>query len=358
MDMARLMKGAATVGASDLHLRVNGTPMVRVNGQMRPHDPAIPVLNADQLRHLIYSILTDDQIRRFEDELELDCSLAMPNVAQFRVNVLRTRMGVEAVMRVLNGRIPEPDAIGLTPHMLALAQLSRGLVLVTGPTGAGKTTTLACLIEQANRSRPDHIVTVEDPIEYFYESKRCIVRQREVGAHTRSFPNALRAALREDPDILLVGEMRDSETIALAVTAAETGHLCFATLHTQDASTSITRIIDSFPPHQQAQIRAQLAASLRAVISQSLLPRKDGKGRLALREFMIVTPAIATLIRDNKTHLINGAIETGQALGMIQLDRAIAEAIRMGLVDPDLAMARAHNPEQVKLLMGAAPAKR
>ena len=245
-----------------------------------------------------------------------------------------------------------------TPAMLELSGLPRGMVLVVGPTGSGKSTTLACLMERANQTRAEHILTIEDPIEFVYEPKKCIIRQREVGQSTKSFPNALRASLREDPDIILVGEMRDYETIGLAVTAAETGHLCFGTLHTQDAPSTIARIIDVFPPHQQAQIRVQLANSLRAVIAQILLPRRDGQGRLACREFMSVTPAIAAMIREGKTHMIYNAIDTGAQFGMFSMDKSLAEVIRRGLVDPDLALSKAHNPDLVKPMESGAGAVR
>jgi twitching motility protein PilT len=236
--------------------------------------------------------------------------------------------------------------------MCALAELPRGLVLVVGPTGSGKSTTLACLIELANQKRAEHILTIEDPVEFVYEPKQSIIRQREVGQNTKSFQNALRSALREDPDIILVGELRDTETVALAVTAAETGHLCLGTLHTQDAPSTVARVIDVFPPHQQTQIRIQLANSLQAVIAQILLPRKDGKGRVACRELMIVTPAIAAMIREGKTHMIYNAIETGGQEGMFSMDKTLAHAIRSGVVDPELALSKAHSREQVMVMAG------
>jgi twitching motility protein PilT len=270
--------------------------------------------------------------------------------------VLKTQSGVEAVLRVISAKIPEPEAIGLTLAMLELASLPRGMVLVTGPTGSGKSTTLACLMERANRTRPEHILTIEDPIEFVYEPKKCIVRQREVGQNTKSFLNALRAALREDPDIILVGEMRDYETIGLAVTAAETGHLCFGTLHTQDAPSTVARIIDVFPSHQQTQIRVQVANSLKAVVSQILLPRKDGQGRVACRELMVVTTAVANLIREGKTHMIYSAMETGAQSGMVTMDKSLTDAIKRGLVDPDVALTKAHNPDQLRAAAGLRPA--
>jgi twitching motility protein PilT len=294
----------------------------------------------------------EEQRARFEANWELDFSFGIEGISRFRVNVLNTKNGVEAVLRVISARIPEPQQIGLTPGMVGLADVPRGLVLVTGPTGSGKSTTLACLMELANQRRAEHILTIEDPIEFVYESKQCIIRQREVGQNTKSFPNALRAALREDPDIILVGELRDYETIGLAVTAAETGHLCFGTLHTQDGPSTVARIIDVFPPHQQSQIRVQLANSLKAVVAQILLPRKDGKGRLACREFMVVTPAIAAMIREGKAHMIYSAIDTGAQQGMFSMDKSLAEVIKRGLVEPEIALSKAHSREQVLIMAG------
>jgi twitching motility protein PilT len=352
MDLVQVLKSAVEQGCSDVHIVVGKPPMMRKNGEIKPIDSAFPVLSSEDTKELIYSILYEDQQARFEENLELDCSHDVPGLTRLRINVLMTRNGVESAMRVIGSKIPAPEDLGITPAMLDLASLPRGMVLVTGPTGSGKSTTLACLIERANQTRAEHILTIEDPIEFVYEPKKCIIRQREVGQNTRSFPNALRAALREDPDIILVGEMRDYETIGLAVTAAETGHLCFGTLHTQDAPSTVARIIDVFPAHQQAQIRVQVANSLRAVIAQLLLPRRDGKGRVAVRELMIVTPAIANQIREGKPHLIYSAIDTGTQFGMISMDRALAEVIRRGLVDPDLALSKAHSPDQVRQLAG------
>jgi twitching motility protein PilT len=352
MDLVQVLKSAVEQGCSDVHIVVGKPPMMRRNGEIKPIGPALPVLGSEETKGLIYSILYEDQQARFEENLELDCSHDIPGVSRFRVNVLMTRNGVESAMRVISSKIPAPETLGITQTMLDLAALPRGMVLVTGPTGSGKSTTLACLIERANQTRPEHILTIEDPIEYVYEPKKSIVRQREVGQNTRSFPNALRAALREDPDIILVGEMRDYETIGLAVTAAETGHLCFGTLHTQDAPSTVARIIDVFPAFQQAQIRVQVANSLRAVIAQLLLPRKDGTGRIAVREVMIVTPAIANQIREGKPHMIYSAIDTGAQFGMISMDKALAEVIRRGLVDAEVALSKAHSPDQVRQLAG------
>jgi twitching motility protein PilT len=352
MNLVPVLRSAVDQGCSDIHIVAGEPPMMRTTGLIGPVDPALPVLTGEETRALVYSMLTDDQRARFEANWELDCSYEVPGLSRFRVNALRTRNGVEAVLRVIGARIPDPATLGLTQAMLDLASLSRGMVLVTGPTGSGKSTTLACLIDRANQTRAQHVLTIEDPIEFVYEPKKSIIRQREVGQNTKSFPNALRAALREDPDIILVGEMRDYETIGLAVTAAETGQLCFATLHTQDAPSTVARIIDVFPAHQQTQIRVQLANSLRAVIAQILLPRRDGKGRVAVRELMIVTPAIANQIREGKPHMIYSAIETGAQFGMVSMDRSLAEVVKAGLVEPEVALAKAHSPDQVRTLAG------
>jgi twitching motility protein PilT len=355
MDLIKVLSSAVQLGCSDVHLVVGQPPMMRRNGEIRPIDPAFPALDAEATKHLAYGMLLEEQRARFETNWDLDCSFAVPGLARFRVNVLRTQHGVEAVMRVIAAKIPDAEAIGLTSAMLELSSLPRGMVLVVGPTGSGKSTTLACLMDRANQTRAEHILTIEDPIEFVYEPKKCIVRQREVGQNTKSFANALRACLREDPDIILVGEMRDYETIGLAVTAAETGHLCFATLHTQDAPSTVARIIDVFPANQQAQIRVQLANSLRAVVAQILLPRKDGNGRIACRELMVATPAIANLIREGKPHMIYSAIETGAQLGMVTMDKSLADAIKRGLVDAEVALTKAHNPDQVRALAGLRP---
>jgi twitching motility protein PilT len=351
-ELVDILKKAVEQGASDIHLVIGKPPMMRKNGEIEAIDPSQPVIDAEESKRMVYSILYDEQRARFEADWELDCSFAVTGLARFRVNVLLQRTGVEAVLRVISSKIPDPQQLGLSPAMIELSGLPRGMVLVTGPTGSGKSTTLAALMELANKTRPDHILTIEDPIEFVYESKKCIIRQREVGQNTKSFLNALKAALREDPDIILVGEMRDFETISLAVSAAETGHLCFGTLHTQDCPSTVARILDVFPPHQQAQIRVQLANSLRAVVAQILLPRKDGKGRVACRELMIVTPAISNLIREGKTHMIYSAIDTGGKFGMVSMDYSLAMAIKGGLVEEELALTKAHNVDQVRMLAG------
>ena len=358
MDLVPVLTSAVNQGCSDVHIIAGQPPMMRVTGIIKPVDPALPALSREETSALVASMLNEQQRARFEANWDLDCAYEVPGLSRFRVNVLRTRNGVEAVMRVIGAKIPDPETLGLNKNMVDLAALPRGLVLVTGPTGCGKSTTLACLIDRANQTRSEHILTIEDPIEFVYEPKQCIVRQREVGQNTKSFANALRAALREDPDIILVGEMRDYETIGLAVTAAETGHLCFGTLHTQDAASTVARIIDVFPAHQQSQIRVQVAHSLRAVLAQILLPRKDGTGRVAVRELMIVTPAIANMIREGKPFMIYSAIETGSQFWMVSMDRSLADVIKRGLVDPEVALAKANNPDQVRTMAGLRPAAR
>ncbi|MCX5781743.1 MAG: type IV pilus twitching motility protein PilT [Elusimicrobia bacterium] len=347
MVMINILKTAVQKGASDVHMVIGRPPMVRIRGSVTSLDD-FPVLTKDSSKDLIYSILTDFQKSKFEESMELDCSFSLQGVSRFRVNVLQQKNGVEAVLRVISSRIPTPEEIDLNPVILQFAELPRGLVLVTGPTGSGKSTTLACLINIINQKRHEHILTIEDPIEYVYEGLNCIVRQREVGEQTKSFHSALRTALRQDPDIVLIGEMRDLETISAALTIAETGHLAFATLHTTDAAQTVDRIIDVFPPHQQQQVRVQLSTTLKVVVSQTLLPKSDGFGRVAAREIMVVTPAISNLIREGKTHQIYSAIETGGKFGMISLDRALLELVEGNLISKEDAIAKAQNPEYVR----------
>ena len=353
MDMVTILKTAVLAGSSDIHICVNKPPMMRRAGEIIPVAEGLAPLTADQTKTLIYSTLYDEQRAKFEKDWELDCSFAVTGVSRFRLNVLVARNGVEAVMRVIPSKIPTPEELGLPPAVVNFSTLPKGLVLVTGPTGSGKSTTLAALINLINQKRKGHILTVEDPIEFTYEANACVVRQREIGQHTRSFGTALRAALREDPNVILVGEMRDLETIQLTITAAETGHLTFATLHTQDAPSTVDRIIDVFPPHQQEQVRVQLAASLQGVVSQILLPRKDGHGRVAAREIMVMTPAISNLIREGKTHMIYSAIETGAKYGMMPMDRAMAMLVKQNVVTFEVAVAKAHDAELFRKLCTA-----
>ncbi|MFN0117217.1 MAG: type IV pilus twitching motility protein PilT [Elusimicrobiota bacterium] len=347
IDFVGILQAAVKKQASDIHIVIGKPPIVRIRGEIMPLE-GYPIITAEDSQKLIYSILFETQRRKFEENQELDCSFSLPGVARFRVNVLMGRMGIEAVLRVIGSNIPDPDSLGLTPAITDLAKLPRGLVLVTGPTGSGKSTTLASLINIVNSTRKDHILTIEDPIEFVYDHKQCIVRQREVGTTTHSFANALKAALREDPDIILVGELRDLETISLAVTASETGHLVFATLHTTDAPQTIDRIIDVFPPHQQQQIRVQLSTTLKAVVCQTLLPLNDAVGRIAAREVMIVTPAIANLIREGKTHMIYNAIDTGTKFGMISLDKALIDLVKAHKISLDDALIKAKDPQMVR----------
>ncbi|MCG3204789.1 MAG: Twitching mobility protein [Elusimicrobia bacterium] len=347
IDFLGILKTAVERNASDVHILVGKPPMLRILGEIVALEGYEP-LKPEDTQRLIYSILFDQQRRKFEERQELDCSFSVPGSARFRVNVLMGRQGIEAVLRVINSVIPNPKDLGFTPVMEDLSKLPRGLVLVTGPTGSGKTTTLAALIDLVNSTRTNHILTIEDPIEFVYESKKCIVRQREVGTTTQSFANALKASLREDPDVILVGELRDLETISLAITASETGHLVFATLHTTDAPQTIDRVIDVFPPHQQQQVRVQLASVLSAVICQTLIPTTDRKGRVAAREIMIVTPAISNLIREGKIHMIYNAIDTGAKFGMMSLDKSLEDLVKARKINIEDAVIKARDPAKVR----------
>jgi len=351
MELVEILKTAVQTGASDIHLVIGKPPMMRLNGEIA-EIPGFSKVTADESKRLIYSILYEEQRAKFEENWELDCSFAISGFARFRVNVLLQKNGVEAVMRVISSNIPTPEQLRLSPAVIAFSDLPRGLVLITGPTGSGKSTTLAAVMELINQKMTGHILTVEDPIEFVYESKKSIFRQREVGQNTKSFNAALKSALRQDPDVILVGEMRDLETISLAITAAETGHLCFGTLHTQDAPSTIDRIIDVFPPHQQSQIRVQLAVVLQGIVSQILVPKKDGEGRVAAREILVMTPAISNLIREGKTHMIYGAVDTGAKFGMVPMDKALAELCRQGMISVEEGLVRAHNADSFKQLAG------
>ena len=345
-DVVRILSVAIARKASDIHLSVGRPPILRVNGELCDL-PDAPALDAESCREMVYSFLSEAQRARLEEDLELDCSFAVLGLGRFRANVLYQRGSVECALRAVPSVVPTPESLGLGPGAMSLADLPRGLVLVTGPTGAGKSTTLACLIERINATTRRHVLTIEDPIEFIYPRRQALIRQREVGSDTKSFAQALRHALREDPDVILIGEMRDLETISLALTAAETGHLCLSTLHTLDSVQSINRIIDVFPSHQQAQVRVQLAGALKGVISQTLLPRREGTGRIAARELMLVNAAVANLIREAKTHMITTTIETSGALGMFTLDRSQAALVQRGLVSFEDALARAQDPERL-----------
>jgi twitching motility protein PilT len=341
------------LGASDLHLSSGLPPCIRVDGHLRPMDGYEP-LTPSELRRMVYAILTQRQREKFEAALELDTSHSVPGVGRFRLNVFLQRDSVGAVLRAIPFKIVSLDKLGIPAVVGDLAHLPRGLVLVTGPTGSGKSTTLASLVDIVNTTHASHIMTVEDPIEFVHSHKRCVVNQREVGEDTKSFTEALKHVLRQDPDVILVGEMRDLETISTALTAAETGHLVFGTLHTQDAPQSIDRVIDVFPAHQQQQIRVQLAAALQAVVTQQLLPRAGGRGRAVAAEVLIVTPAVRNLIREGKVHQIYSAMQGGGKYGMQTMDQSLAQLVRSNVITMDVALERCHHEDDLRrLVVGA-----
>lgn len=335
--------------ASDLHLAVDLPPVMRVDGELRAmrYTP----LTAEISQRLMYDILTDEQIQRFETDLELDCSYQLRNVARFRVNVFRDRGTLAGAFRLIPTKIPTIEQLGLPPVVEQLARRPRGLLLVTGPTGSGKSTTLAAMINQINTERAEHIITIEDPIEYLHHHKKSIINQRELGQDTHAFSNALRAALREDPDALLVGEMRDLETMKLAITCAETGHMVMATLHTNSAAESVDRIIDVFPAEEQEQVRVQLSNNLIGVLSQQLLPRAGQPGRVAAIEVMVATAAIRNLVRENKAHQITSIIQTSREAGMQTMDQALSDLYKQSLITYEVAVQRSQNPQELEKLI-------
>src|SRR5579884_2629650 len=350
LHVNQLLARVVEMGGSDLHMTVGLPPCARVNGEMLPLD-GFEVLTGSEIRRMIFAILTQRQRERFEEELELDTSHSIPHLGRFRVNVFLQRDAVGAVMRVIPSNIVGLERLGLPAAVAAFAELQRGLVLVTGPTGSGKSTTLASLIDIVNSRRAGHIMTVEDPIEFIHTHKRCVVNQREVGEDTRSFAMALKHVLRQDPDVILVGEMRDLETISTAITAAETGHLVFGTLHTQDAPQSVDRVIDVFPAHQQQQIRVQLAAALQGVVTQQLVPSLDG-GRVVAAEVLVATPAVRNLIREGKTHQIYSSMQAGGKHGMQTMDMSLAALVKAGRVSMAMASERCANEEDLRRLVG------
>jgi twitching motility protein PilT len=352
MDLAELLNHAVQHGASDLHLTASRPPMVRIRGELIPSGFDTE-LGPDDTKALIYSVLTDDQKAKFEEEHELDFSIGIPGVSRFRVNVFMQRGCVSGVFRTIGENIPTCDELGLTDPIKQLALLPRGLVCVTGPTGCGKSTTLAAMINLVNQEKDGHIITIEDPIEFLHPHIRSTINQRELGSDTFSFPRALKSVLREDPNVILVGEMRDLETIAAALTLAETGHLVLSTLHTQDAASTVDRIIDVFPPYQQEQIRVMLAATLKGVVSQVLLPKADGQGRVAAREVLVVTPAISALIREGKTHQVYSAIQTGATYGMTTMEKSLAELCQAGLISAEDALSKANHPNELRPMIAA-----
>lgn len=357
LDIVEALRAMSALNASDLHVTTGAPPMVRMDGGLRALEQ-FGKLGKESLQRSLYQILTQSQRERFEEELELDFSFALVGESRFRVNMYRQRESVGAAFRVIPYEIKPLEALGIPQVANDFAALPRGLVLVTGPTGSGKSTTLASLVDLANRSRSAHIMTVEDPIEFLHRHKRSLINQREVGTDTKSFGNALKHVLRQDPDIILIGEMRDLETISVALTAAETGHLVFATLHTQDAAQTIDRIIDVFPPEQQGQVRTQLASAIQGVLCQTLLPRADGPGRAVAVEVMIATPAIRNLIREGKTHQIYTSLQAGASLGMQSMDQHLAELVKSGAVAYDVAVEMAHSYQEFNRLCGRADAVR
>jgi twitching motility protein PilT len=346
MDIAELLAFAVKNKASDLHLSSGLPPMLRVHGDIRRIN--LPPLEHKNVHEMVYDIMSDAQRKQYEENLECDFSFELPNLARFRVNAFVQQRGAGAVFRTIPSKVLTLEDLNCPPIFKEISMNPRGIVLVTGPTGSGKSTTLAAMLNFVNENEYGHILSIEEPIEFVHESKKCLVNQREVGPHTLSFANALRSALREDPDYILVGEMRDLETIRLALTGAETGHLVFATLHTSSAAKTIDRVIDVFPAAEKDMVRAMLSESLRAVISQTLLKTKDGTGRVAAYEIMIGTPAIRNLIRENKVAQMYSSIQTGQGLGMQTLDQHLQDLVRRGVVSMEEARSRAANKDTFK----------
>jgi twitching motility protein PilT len=338
-------------GGSDLHLTVGAPPMIRLHGNLFPL-PDYQALTESDTRRLVRAVLNDAQWQRFERELEMDIAYDIPGVSRFRVNCFQQRNAYGAVMRAIPHVIKPLHELGIPEQIEKFAYLPRGLVLVTGPTGSGKTTTLASLLDLANSTRRDHIVTIEDPIEFLHHHRKCVVNQREVGVDTAGFAAALKRVLRQDPDIILVGELRDLETVSTAITAAETGHLVLATLHTQSAAQTIDRVIDVFPPHQQQEIRAQLSTTLQGVVTQALVPRKDGMGRTVVCEVMFATAAIRNLIREGKNHQIPSFMQSSGEDGMLSFDQHLAQRVLESVIDYDKALELCHAPEEFKRLVG------
>jgi twitching motility protein PilT len=352
IDFADLLMDVVGRRASDLHISSGAPPIVRIRGRLdRLED--YPVLSSTDTREIVYSILSGDQRQRLETNWQLDFAYSIPGHARFRVNAYYQRGAIGAAFRLIPFGLTSIDQLGLPQVVHDLTRKPRGFVLVTGPTGSGKSTTLAAMLDEINSSREEHIMTIEDPIEFLHAHKRCLVNQRELGSDAQSFADALKAALRQDPDVILVGEMRDLETISTALTAAETGHLVFATLHTQDTAQTIDRIIDVFPPEQQGQVRVQLSVALQGVVTQQLLPTADGSGRAAACEVLVPNPAVRNLIREGKTHQIYSVLQTGSAQGMQTMDAALVSLVRTGKVSQKLAEERSSSPEELRRLLGA-----
>jgi twitching motility protein PilT len=350
IDLTAIMSFACDQGASDVHVAPDLPPILRIRGETVRLD--MRSLSPEETHAAIYDVLNDEQKRIFEEFRDLDFALEIPGVSRFRANVLMGRRGVQAVFRLVPTTVKTLDELGMPPVLKQLAEREKGLVVVTGPTGSGKSTTLAAMVDWINETERGHILTIEDPIEFVHPSKKCLVTQREVGPHTHSFSSALRAALREDPDVILVGELRDLETCQLAITAAETGHLVFGTLHTNSASKTVDRIIDIFPSGQQAQIRTMLSESLEGVVAQTLLPSKDGKGRVAALEVLVGVPALRNLIREDKTAQILSVIQTGAQHGMVSLDQSLRDLVMQGRLSREVAMQKSSNPRLFETAAG------
>ena len=347
VDFAEVLTRMVQMGASDVHLTAGFKPAVRVRGQITALED-FPELTTQQTREIVYSILNDDQRKHFENDLQLDFAYAIPNVARFRVNCFFQRGAISAAFRHIPQNIKTLPELGLPAVLEDFTRKPRGFVLVTGPTGSGKTTSLAAMLDMINREREEHILTIEDPIEFLHPHHKCIVNQREIGVDATSFAEALRAALRQDPDVILLGEMRDLETISTALTAAETGHLVFATLHTQSTSQTVDRIIDVFPAEQQEQVRIMLAGSLQGIITQALIPTADHQGRVAAFEIMIMNPAVENHIRKNETFKIPSVLQTSRRLGMVLLDDHLLELFKAGKIDRETALRAAQQPKDLE----------
>ncbi len=346
MNIIELVNIATSKKASDIHITVGMPPVLRINGQLINFGEE--KLRPDDTKTLVYETLSEHLIKELEENGEVDTSFSSPGIGRYRVNAYKQRGSYGMALRIIPLEIPNIDDLGLPPVVKDLARLPRGLILVTGPTGSGKSTTLATMINQINNERKCHILTLEDPIEYLHKHNQSIVNQREIGTDSRSFASSLRAALRQDPDVILVGEMRDLETISIALTAAETGHLVLSTLHTNGAAKTIDRIIDVFPPHQQQQVRIQFSSAIQAIISQQLLPKSDESGRVAAFEIMVATSAIRNLIREDKIHQIDTAIQTGAKYQMQPMDSSLLELYKRGLISKDIALMQAINQENIR----------
>jgi twitching motility protein PilT len=341
-----LLETMVALGASDLHVTVGSHPVIRLNGSLERLDQ-FPRLSADDSQRLLYRILSTEQQKHLEINRQIDVSYSIPGLARFRVNVYFQRESLGGAFRMIPAELKTLEDLGLPTQLHELSKKPRGLVLVTGPTGSGKSTTLAAVVDEINRTRDDHIMTIEDPIEFLHRHKRCIVNQREIGPDAVSFADALRGALRQDPDVILLGEMRDLETISTAITAAETGHLVFATLHTQDAPSTIDRLIDVFPASQQEQIRVQLAATIQGIVTQTLLPTVDGKGRVAALEILLPDDAVRNLIRQAKVEQIYSVMQTNTGRGMQTLEQALVDFVTRGIITQEVAMSRSSRPDQL-----------